>query len=69
MIQLNNPEIFKTDCLIDGKWITTGKKITIKNPFDNSPVARVPELDKDLIEESIDSAWQAFSTKKSSVQL
>ena len=63
MLNLKNPDLLKTACLIDGKWVTSPKSEThdVTNPFDGSVVATVPVLGKVETETAIIAAERAFA--------
>ncbi|OKH86802.1 NAD-dependent succinate-semialdehyde dehydrogenase [Thalassospira sp. TSL5-1] len=63
MLKLKNPELLKTACLIDGKWVTSPKGATldVTNPFDGSVVATVPILGSVETETAITAAERAFA--------
>ncbi|RCK50780.1 succinate-semialdehyde dehydrogenase [Thalassospira profundimaris] len=63
MLNLKNPELLKTACLIDGKWVTSPKGATldVTNPFDGSVVATVPVLGSIETETAIIAAERAFT--------
>jgi succinate-semialdehyde dehydrogenase / glutarate-semialdehyde dehydrogenase len=45
-IQLNDPTLLKSECLIDGQWISslTGHTINVYNPFNQELIGTVPNL-------------------------
>lgn len=63
MLNLKNPHLLKTACLIDGKWVTSpkGTALDVTNPFDGSVVAQVPVLGAVETETAIIAAERAFA--------
>ena len=63
MLNLKNPQLLKTACLIDGKWVTSpkGTALDVTNPFDGSVVAQVPVLGAVETETAIIAAERAFA--------
>ncbi|WP_339774940.1 NAD-dependent succinate-semialdehyde dehydrogenase [uncultured Thalassospira sp.] len=63
MLNLKNPQLLKTACLIDGKWVTSpkGAALDVTNPFDGSVVAQVPVLGAVETETAIIAAERAFA--------
>lgn len=55
---LNNPDLIRESCHIDGAWVTaqSGKTIDIVNPFDGSHLGAVPDLSADEVRAAVDAA-------------
>jgi len=74
MMNLNNPELFKEACLIDGKWVnaTSNEKVSVINPFDQAIIASVPKCGASETEQAIEAAdrawvnWRQMSAKERS---
>ena len=44
MLQLKDPSLLRTQCLVDGRWIDGAGKIEVRNPATGDLVASVPKL-------------------------
>lgn len=60
--ELQASTLFKEHAFIGGRWVdyADDDRITVDNPADGQPVARVPNLPADYIAGGIDAACQAF---------
>lgn len=63
-MKLNNNKLFIENSYINGEWINTEKKFTVTNPFNNSTIANVSDLDLDHIKQSIETSEKAFKNWK-----
>lgn len=68
---LQNAQLFREACYIDGKWIpASGETLEINNPADGSVIGRVPRLGQRATEQAILAAhqawfkWRAYSAKE-----
>ncbi|HFB99930.1 MAG TPA: aldehyde dehydrogenase family protein, partial [Phaeodactylibacter sp.] len=59
---LRDSSLFKTQCLIDGKWVDSelNKSIKVTNPFNAELLAEIPELSIRQVNQAIQSASEAF---------
>ena len=66
-LQLRDPSLLKTECLIDGRWLAAGDGTTIavNNPATGELVAGVPQLGETETETAIAAAERAFAEWKS----
>lgn len=66
-LQLRDPSLLKTECLIDGRWLAAGDGTTIavNNPATGELVASVPQLGETETETAIAAAERAFAEWKS----
>ena len=65
-MKLKNTSLLKTEAYINGQWVTAdnNKTFDIKNPFDNSYLATVPDLTQTQISYAITCAAKAMKTWK-----
>lgn len=69
-MQLTNQNLFREQCYVDGKWINTTEKITVKNPFDESILGTVPSFGRTETQLTIQAAhnalpaWRAKTAKE-----
>lgn len=65
-LQLRDPSLLKTQCLIDGRWLAAGDGATIavNNPATGELVASVPELGEAETQAAIAAAEHAFGEWK-----
>ena len=58
MLQLNDPSLLKSECLVNGAWVnaSSGEMITVKNPADDSVVGTVPSLSAEEVPAVIEAA-------------
>ena len=65
-MQLNDPGLFKTKCLIGGEWMEEagGATITVYNPADNTVVGTVPMLGRKETAKAIEEAQKAWPAWK-----
>lgn len=66
MVQLKNPSLFKTQAYINGQWqnASSGKTFSVTNPFNNSVLAEVPDMEGDETRQAVDAAHEAFKSWK-----
>ncbi|WP_173918348.1 aldehyde dehydrogenase family protein [Halobacillus sp. Marseille-Q1614] len=50
--------------LVGGKWISSDKTFEVRNPQDNSLIARVPSASKEQMREAIEAAERTYRTTK-----
>lgn len=64
MIQLNNPALLQTQAYIDGKWkkAHNGQTFPVRNPYDGSLLAEVPDIGAQETQEAIEAAAEAFKS-------
>lgn len=64
--QLENPNILKNACYINGKWLTssqTESDISVYNPATGECIGNVPNMDKLSVQQAIrdaETAWQSY---------
>lgn len=71
---LQNPQLFKQACYINGKWISSdsNKTFPVQNPADNQVLGHVPDCNQEETARAIDAAhhalieWQAKTAKERS---
>ncbi|MEO8481586.1 MAG: NADP-dependent succinate-semialdehyde dehydrogenase [Acidobacteriota bacterium] len=61
-VQLNDRDLFREACYIDGTWRTGTSTIPVDNPATGEILGNVPRLGKDETRQAIDAANRAFST-------
>ncbi len=63
---IKNKILFKEACYINGSWVQaqSGKTISVSNPFDDSPLGKVPECGQTETKQAIDSAYTAWDKWK-----
>ena len=61
-MQLKNPKLLRNQAYINGAWVSarSNKTFDIKNPYDGSLVAEVPDMREEETEEAIEAAYSAF---------
>lgn len=57
---LNNIDIFKQACLINGEWVTTADTLDVTNPATGERLAAIPQLSADDIDNAVQYASEAF---------
>ncbi len=62
MIQLSNPQLFKTQAYINGQWADSqsDRRIEVRNPFDQNLLGSVPDLGVEDCVAAIEAASSAF---------
>ncbi|MES2217425.1 MAG: NAD-dependent succinate-semialdehyde dehydrogenase [Pseudomonadota bacterium] len=62
MKQLKNPELFRKQCFVGGKWVDAKSKktFTVHNPFDNSVLGQLPDFDEADTAKAISAASDAW---------
>lgn len=65
-LQLRDPGLLKTQCLIDGQWLSArdGAVIAVNNPATGELIANVPKLGEAETQAAISAAERAFSEWK-----
>ena len=65
-MQLRDASLFKQECLVDGKWISSGGKesIPVTNPANNEQIGSVPKLGWRETAEAITAAERAWPAWK-----
>ena len=62
-MQLNNPDLFKEQCLVGGEWIAPeGRTISVTNPADGKVIGAVPKLGREETARAVQAAWEVFPT-------
>lgn len=61
MLNLNNPNLLKNTCLINGEWKTasSGNTIDVTNPFNKEVLGNIPSLSREEVVEAVDFANSA----------
>lgn len=57
---LNDIDIFKQACLINGEWVTTSDCLEVDNPATGEVIATIPQLDADAVNQAVTAANDAF---------
>ena len=57
---LNDIDIFKQACLINGEWVTTSDSLEVDNPATGEVIATIPQLDADAVNQAVTAANEAF---------
>ena len=57
---LNDIDIFKQACLINGEWVTTSDCLEVDNPATGEVIATIPQLDADAVIQAVTAANDAF---------
>jgi succinate-semialdehyde dehydrogenase/glutarate-semialdehyde dehydrogenase len=52
------------DAYVDGRWIAGGRRFTVRDPFDDAPIAEVTAGDAALADAAVDAAARAFPAWK-----
>jgi succinate-semialdehyde dehydrogenase/glutarate-semialdehyde dehydrogenase len=68
MKKLSNPDLFRQQCYVDGKWVAAASKKTfeVHNPFDNSLLGTPPDFNGEDTAKAITAAskaWPAWRAK------
>ncbi len=66
MLQLKDPSLLRTQCLVDGRWIDGADTIGVRNPATGEIVASVPKLGADETRAAIaaaDKAWAPWRAR------
>ncbi len=64
-MKVQDPALFRQECYVDGKWISSEKKIEVSNPADNSVLGAVPSLGTLETREAILAAERAYPAWRS----
>lgn len=59
---LKDSTVWKDQCYIDGKWISSEQLISVHNPASGRTIASIPQLNDQHINEAIDAASLAFTS-------
>lgn len=59
-MKVQDPALFRQECYVDGKWISSEKRIEVSNPADNSVLGSVPSLGTFETRDAILAAEQAY---------
>ncbi|GGF60237.1 NAD-dependent succinate-semialdehyde dehydrogenase [Alteromonas lipolytica] len=59
---LNDIDIFKQACLVNGEWVTTSDSLDVTNPATGEVIASIPQLDADAVNQAVDAANEAFKS-------
>ena len=57
---LNDIDIFKQACLINGEWVTTSDSLEVDNPATGEVIVTIPQLDADAVNQAVTAANDAF---------
>lgn len=57
---LNDIDIFKQACLINGEWVTTSDSLEVDNPATGEVIATIPQLDADAVNQAVEAANEAY---------
>lgn len=76
-MQLNDPELFRQKCFVNGEWrnSSSGKVIEVDNPATGEVIGTIPSFDVGEIQDAIDAAhrawepWRRLSGKERAVRL
>jgi succinate-semialdehyde dehydrogenase/glutarate-semialdehyde dehydrogenase len=76
-MQLQNPDLFRQHCLVNGQWISakSGKSIDVRNPATSELIGTVAALGRDETKMAIDAAalayplWREMTAKERSLIL
>ena len=60
MLTLQDPSLLRTQCFIDGRWVSSETTIVVTNPADGSEVGRVPRLGAAETRAAIEAANRAW---------
>lgn len=75
MLKLNDPSLLREECFIDGKWVSSDKKISVTNPSTGEHIANVPKFGVAETRQAIEAAdralpaWRARTAKERSAIL
>lgn len=61
-MSLNDIDIFKQACLVNGEWVTTSDSLNVTNPATGEIIAAIPQLDANAVNHAINAANVAFKT-------
>jgi len=66
MLNLKDPSLLKTRCLIDGAWLdaNTGRTLEVRNPSSGQLLATVPDMGAEETQRAVDAAQRAFGSWK-----
>jgi succinate-semialdehyde dehydrogenase/glutarate-semialdehyde dehydrogenase len=66
-MQLNDPQLLRTLCYINGRWIDSGRGafFPVYDPATGEEIARVPTLDVDEVRQAVSAAASAWSSWRS----
>ncbi|MBU0945082.1 MAG: NAD-dependent succinate-semialdehyde dehydrogenase [Proteobacteria bacterium] len=71
-MELQDPALFRQECYINGKWVSSEKRIEVTNPADNSVLGSVPALGTMETRGAIEAAqlaypeWRSLTAKERS---
>ncbi len=63
-ISLQDPSLLRTECYIDGQWVTSGTTFPVANPATGETIAEVADLGAAQTRQAIESAARAMETWK-----
>ena len=64
MHTLKNPNLLKTESFVNGKWLSKSQTFEVKNPSDETVVAKVSDMGRAEAKQAIEGASKAFETWK-----
>jgi len=59
-ISLKDPKLYRTQCFIDGGWVSAAKTFAVRNPATGAPLGAVPDLGAEETRRAIAAAEAAF---------
>lgn len=59
-MKLNDSNLFRQACYVNGDWLTTNVSLPVSNPFDGSPLGTVPKFGRAEAEDAIAKAAAAW---------
>jgi len=59
-MKLQDSDLFRQECYINGKWVSSSESIKVLNPADNSILGTVPSLGAQHAKDAIDASLKAF---------
>ena len=65
-LPLKDPKLFRTQCYIDGQWVSGSQNLSVVNPATGAQLGTVPKLGADETRRAIDAAeraWPAWRAK------
>src|SRR5918992_3593808 len=65
-LPLKDPKLFRTQCYVDGQWISNGKDFPVLNPATGGQLGTVPKLGAEETRRAIEAAeraWPAWRAK------
>lgn len=63
-MRLNNPSLLREQCYVNGKWVAAEQSIRVENPYNQSIIGTVPNMEVALAEQAILAAHDAMQAWK-----